>query len=66
MIFVNHDVKTNFVNKCDGLLPLVKIEMLVCEDVPAEMVAEIARFQAVAKSEVGDRGKVWKPGGKRK
>jgi hypothetical protein len=45
---------------------LVKIEMLVCEDVPAEMVAEIARFQAVAKSEVGDRGKVWKPGGKRK
>jgi hypothetical protein len=66
MVFVNHDAKTNFVNKCDGLLPLSKIEMFVCEDLPADMLAEIARIQADAKSEVGDQGKHWKPGGKRK
>lgn len=66
MIFVNRDVKNNFVNRCDGLLPLAKIEKHVCEDLPAEMRAEIARIQADAKSEVGNKGKLWKPGGKRK
>jgi hypothetical protein len=40
MIFVNHDVMTNFVNRCDGLLQLAKIEMDVCEDLPAEMLQE--------------------------
>lgn len=66
MIFVSRDVKANFVNKCDGLLPLGRIEMRVCEDLPPDMLAEIAKFQAVAKSEAGDKGKRWKPGGKRK
>jgi hypothetical protein len=66
MIFINHDVKLNFVNKCDGLLPLSKIEMHVCEELPSDMLAEIAKIQADAKSEAGDKGKVWKPGGKRK
>jgi len=66
MIFVNHDVKANFVNRCDGLLPLAKIEMLVCEDVPADMVAEISKVQADSKSEAGDKGKLCRPGGKRR
>jgi hypothetical protein len=66
MVFVSLDVKTNFVNKCDGLLPLAKIEMHVCTDLPVDMLARIARFQAVAKSGGGDKGKIWKPGGKSK
>jgi len=66
MIFVNHDVMANFVNRCDGLLHLAKIGTNVCEDLPAEMLSKIALIQADAKSEVGDKGSVWKPGGKRK
>ena len=66
MVFVNHDVKANFVNQCDGLLPLSNIEMHVCEDLPADMLAEIAKIQADSKSEVGDKGRLWKPGGKRR
>lgn len=66
MIFVSDDARANFINKCDGLLPLGKIEMQVCRDIPAEMLAEIARIQTDTKSEVGDKGKQWKPGGKRR
>jgi hypothetical protein len=53
-------------NKCDGLLPLCEIEMLMCDSLPAEMLEEIARFQAEARSEVGDKDNVWKPGGRRR
>ena len=66
MIFVSEDSKANFVNKCDGLLPLAKIEMLVCDDLPAHMRAKIDRIQALARMEVGDKGKLWKLGGKRR
>jgi hypothetical protein len=65
MAFVSEDVRLNFMNKCDGLLELSKIEMLVCNEL-IEMQARIAEFQAEAKSEVGDKGKQWKPGGQRR
>ena len=66
MAFISEDVRLNFVNKCDGLLPLSRMEMFVCDELPPEMSAAIARFQAKAKAEVGDQGKQWKPGGKRR
>lgn len=66
MAFISEDVRLNFVNKCDGLLPLRDMEMFVCDELPPEMSAAIACFQAQAKAEVGDRGKKWKPGGKRR
>ena len=66
MAFISEDVRLNFVNKSDGLLPLRQIEMLVCDTLPPEMSAEVARFQAQAKAEVGDQGKIWKPGGQRR
>lgn len=62
MAFVREDVRQNFLNKCDGLLPLGKIEMVVCDAMPPEMLDAIARFQAEAKFEVGDKGRPWKPG----
>jgi hypothetical protein len=52
--------------KCDGLLELSKIEMLVCNELTSEMHAGLAKFQAEAKAEVGDKGKQWKPGGQRR
>ena len=66
MAFISEDVCLNFVNKCDGLLPLRQIELLVCDALPPEMSAEVARFQAQAKTEVGDQGKLWRPGGRRR
>ena len=57
MAFVSDNVRQNFLNKCDGLLELSKIEMLVCNELTPEMQAGIAKFQAEAKSEVGDKGK---------
>jgi hypothetical protein len=66
MAFINADVLLNFLNKCDGLLPLCEIEMLVCDSLPGEMLARIQEFQAKARKEVGDKGKTWKPGGKRR
>jgi len=66
MAFVSDAVRQNFLNKCDGLLELSKIDMLVCNDLPQEMQAGIARFQSEAKSEVGDKGKQWKSGGQRR
>jgi hypothetical protein len=65
MAFVSADARQNFLNKCDGLLELSKIEMLVCNELPPEMQSRIALFQAEAKSEVGDKGKQWNPGGPR-
>lgn len=65
MAFISEDVRVNFINKCDGLLPLGRVELLVCDVLPPEMSAEVARFQAQAKTEVGDKGKVWKVGGQR-
>ncbi len=65
MAFINPDVLLNFLNKCDGLLPLSEIEMLVCDSLPEDMVTKIAEFQDKARNEVGDKGKVRKPGGKR-
>jgi hypothetical protein len=66
MVFISEDVRLNFLNKSDGLLPLGNIEMLVCDSLPAGMLKEIAKFQAKAKADVGDNGKQWKPGGHRK
>jgi hypothetical protein len=66
MAFINDDVKDNFMNQCDGLIPLKEIQILVCNSLPAVMQDEIATFQAAAKSEVGDEGKKSKLGGKRK
>ena len=66
MAFVSDDVRQNFLNKCDGLVDLSKIEMLVCDELPPEMLSAIAKFQAEAKTEVGDKGKQWKPGGQRR
>jgi hypothetical protein len=66
MAFVSDAVRQNFLNKCDGLLELSKIEMLVCDKLPPEIQAAIANFQVEAKSEVGDKGKQWKPGGQRR
>jgi len=66
MAFISTDVQINFLNKCDGLLPLRQIEMFVCDQLPAEMQARIDMFQSEAKSEVGDKGRKWKPGGKRR
>ena len=65
MAFISNAVRTNFLNKCDGLLPLRQIEMLVCSALPAEMQKSIAEFQADAKTEVGDKGKQWQPGRRR-
>jgi hypothetical protein len=31
MAFVNDSVRTNFINKCDGLLPLGAIELMLCD-----------------------------------
>ncbi len=66
MAFVSNDVCLNFRNKCDGLLPLRDIEMLVCEDLPPDLRAGIMEFQRQAKAEVGDRGRGSKVGPKRK
>ena len=66
MAFINSEVLSNFLNKCDGLLPLGEIEMLMCDSLSGDMLARIAEFQAEARKEVGDKGKVWKPGGKRR
>lgn len=66
MAFINGDVLLNFLNKCDALLPLCEIEMLVCDSLPGEMLARIQDFQAKARKEVGDKGKTRKPGGKRR
>ena len=65
MAFVSDDVRQNFQNKCDGLLELSKIELLVCDELTPEMRAGIVKFQTEAKAEVGDKGRIWKPGGLR-
>jgi hypothetical protein len=66
MAFVNDAALKNFINKCDGLLPLRKIEMHVCNCIPEAMALEIANFQSLAKTEVGDKGKIWKLGKQRR
>lgn len=66
MAFISDDVRLSFLNKCDGLLPLSQIEILVCDPLPPEIAAEVARFQAQAKTEVGDQGKRLKLGGRRR
>ena len=66
MAFISDDVRVNFLNKCDGLLPLRQIEMLVCNDLPTAMQKSIAAFQADAKAEVGDNGRQRQPGGQRR
>lgn len=66
MAFISEDVRLNFVNKSDGLIPLRHIELLVCDALPPAMSVRIASFQSAAKAEVGDQGRVWKVGGKRR
>lgn len=66
MVFLREDVRINFLNKCDGLLPLSRIETVVCDGISIEMWKKIEDFQQAAREEVGDRGKVWKPGGQRR
>lgn len=66
MAFISEEAKNNFVNRCDGLLPLGNLEMLVCDTLPMEMKAAVDQFQRDAKSEVGDLGKAQKAGGQRR
>jgi recombinational DNA repair protein RecT len=66
MAFISEDVRVNFINKCDRLLELSKIEMMVCHELPPEFRIGIAKFQAEAQLEVGNKGKIWKPGGPRR
>jgi hypothetical protein len=66
LILVKDDVRQNFLNKCDGLLPLSRIEIMVCDALTPAMWNEIATVQDAAKKEVGDKGKQWKPGGRRR
>jgi len=67
MAFIDEDVRSNFLDKCDGLLPLARVEMIVCDCLPKEMLARIAEFQIAAKEEVGDKGRIWRQtGGKRR
>jgi len=65
MAFINESTLQNFLNKVDGLLPLEDIEMFVCP-LTDEISNGIAAFQALAKAEVGDKGRQWKVGGQRK
>jgi hypothetical protein len=66
MVFVTADVRQNFINRCDGLVDLAGIEMLVCDALSPEMIARIAVVQSDSKAEVGDKGKVWKVGNPRR
>ncbi len=66
MAFISEETKQNFINKVDGLLPLSRIELFICDDLPDGMWRKIKDFQAKAKSEVGDKGKSSKVGGPRK
>lgn len=66
MTFISDETRVNFLNKCDGLLPLRRIEMFVCDSLPAEMRLAVEEFQVAARAEVGDKGKKWKPGGLRR
>jgi len=66
MAFLCDDVRRNFLNKCDGLLQLSKVEMLVCDELPPEMREQIAKIQIEAKSEVGDKGRIMKLGAQRR
>ncbi len=65
MAFISERTLEHFLNKVDGLLPLREIEMLVCP-LTDELHLGVTEFQAIAKHEVGDKGKQWKVGGKRK
>lgn len=66
MVFISPSVREHFVNRCDGLLELKKIEMLLSPNLPNEMTARIEKIQADAKREVGDKGKQLRPGGRRR
>jgi hypothetical protein len=66
MAFVSPDVLNNFINKCDGLLPLSRIEMIVCDELPQDMRATVELFHEAARSEVGDKGRKWRVGGQRR
>lgn len=66
MAFVSNDVLQTFINRCDGLLPLGQIEFLLCDSLPPEMVKEMAKIHTAAKTEVGDKGKQRKTGGRRR
>ena len=66
MAFVSANIRQNFINRCDGLVDMGGIEMLVCDVVPPEMLAQIAVVQSHSKIEVGDKSKVWKVGNPRR
>lgn len=66
MVFVCPDVKKHFLNRCDGLLELQKIEMVLAPSLPVEMKIRIEEIQIEAKREVGDKGKRKLPGGQRR
>ena len=66
MAFISEDTRENFLNKCDGLLPLKDVEMVVCDALPSQMITRIENFQAHAKAEVGDKGRTSRPGGRRR
>lgn len=66
MAFVSRDVRDNFVNRCDGLLDLRKIEMIIAPGLPKEMRRRIGEIQTEAKGEVGDKGRKLAPRGRRR
>lgn len=66
MVFVSPHVMEHFVNRCDGLLELKNIEMVLAPPLSAEMKKRIEEIQVVAKREVGDKGKKTLPGGRRR
>jgi hypothetical protein len=55
MVFTNRGNWEGFVNQCDGLLELSRIEPLICDEVPEEMRARILEVYTKAAREVGDR-----------
>lgn len=65
MAFISDATLENFRNKVDGLLPLTDVEMMVCH-LPEEMMQRVLAFQEEARSEVGDKGVVWRVGVPRK
>jgi hypothetical protein len=66
MAFVSNDVMNNFLNTCDGLLPLKRIKMIVCDTLSPAMRNELKVVQMNAKAETGDKGRSPKVSRRRK
>jgi len=55
MVFTNRGNWEGFLNQCDGLLELSRIEPLICDELPDPMRARIREIYTNAAREVGDR-----------